>query len=118
MEKELEVMKQKAVIGDRTKVTALKRIDEVRMTVYNLFGWSMKISGTVYELSSIYAESPLEVLYFCVNTEGGMSLVDCDYARRLSSELEQYVDRVNSFPALLSHITMTNLEKSTAFHTV
>lgn len=115
MKEEYDVLKRKAVLGDRTRQVALKRIEEVRCAVYNLFGWSMKVNGAIYALSSIYAESPMEVLHFCVNEEGGMSLVDSEYAQGLSQELEQYVEKMNSFPALLSHITMANFEKTTAF---
>lgn len=115
MREEYDELKRRAVLGDRTKQVALKRIEEVRSAVYNLFGWSMKVSGTMYRLSSIYAESPEEVLHFCVNEEGSMSLIDCDYAHKLSSELEQFVVRMNSFPALLAHITSENFEKTTAF---
>lgn len=112
---EKEDLKRRALMGDRTRAVALKRIEEIRSAVYNLFGWSMKVNGTLYMLSSIYAESPNEVLHFCVNETGTMSLVDCEYAQSLGKELEQYVYRMNSFPALLSHVTMENFEKTTAF---
>lgn len=115
MQVEFGELKRKAVLGDRTRQIALKRIEEVRSAVYNLFGWSMKVNGAVYSLSSIYAESPMEVLHFCVNEKGSMSLLDSQYAQGLSQELEQYVQKMNSFPALLSHITMANFEKTTAF---
>lgn len=115
MREEYDELKRRAVLGDRTKQVALKRIEEVRSAVYNLFGWSMKVSGTMYRLSSIYAESPEEVLHFCVNEEGSMSLMDSPYAQKLSGELEQFVERMNSFPALLAHITIENFEKTTAF---
>lgn len=115
MREEYDDLKRRAVLGDRTKQVALKRIEEVRSAVYNLFGWSMKVNGTMYRLSSIYAESPDEVLHFCVNEEGSMSLIDSDYAQKLNRELEQFVVRMNSFPALLAHITSENFEKTTAF---
>lgn len=115
MRAEYDDLKRRAVLGDRTKQVALKRIEEVRSAVYNLFGWSMKVNGTMYRLSSIYAESPDEVLHFCVNEEGSMSLIDSDYAQKLNRELEQFVVRMNSFPALLAHITSENFEKTTAF---
>lgn len=112
---QFDELNRRAVMGDRTRNVALKRIEEVRCAVYNLFGWSMKVSGAMYKLSSIYAETPDEVLHFCVNEAGTMSLVDSEYAQRLGKELDQFVYRMNSFPALLSHVTMENFEKTTLF---
>lgn len=107
-------LKHQAILGDRMRLVAVQRIEAVRSAVYNLFGWSMRINGKLYCLSSIYAESETEVLHFRVNDQGGIALMDCEYAHHISSELEQYVEKMDSFPALLSHLTMTNLEKTNA----
>lgn len=105
-------LKHQAILGDRMRLVAVQRIEAVRSAVYNLFGWSMRINGKLYCLSSIYAESEAEVLHFRVNDQGGIALMDCEYAHHISSELEQYVEKMDSFPALLSHLTMTNFEKT------
>lgn len=101
-------------VGLRTKEIALKRIEEVRSAVYNIFGWSMKVIGARYVVSSIYAEGPREEIEFGLNESGTMSLLENEYTARLRQEIEQYVQRMNSFPALLAHITMENFENTTA----
>lgn len=107
-------LKHQAILGDRMRLVAVQRIEAVRSAVYNLFGWSMRINGKLYCISSIYAKSEAEVLHFRVNDQGGIALMDCEYAHHISSELEQYVEKMDSFPALLSHLTMSNFEKTNA----
>lgn len=104
-------LKNKAKLGDRMHQVALQRIEQVKSAVYYLFGWTMRINGRVYYLTSMYAQSDSEVLHFCVNEQGGIAMMDSEYARLLSSESQQYVE--NSFPALLSHVTMSNFKKTT-----
>lgn len=115
MQQEFDELKRRAVMGDRTRRVAMDRIEEVRNAVYNLFGWSMKVTGTLYRLTSIYADSPEEVLHFAVNEKGTMSLIDSAYAQKLHRETDQFVGRMDSFPALLAHVTTENFEKTTAF---
>lgn len=107
-------LEQDSMVGKRTKEIALKRIEEVRSAVYHLFGWSMKIKGAVFKIESMYAETPHEDLAFGMNEHGTMNLLETQYANRLSEEIDQYVRKMNSYPALLSHITMDNFEKTTA----
>lgn len=100
-------------VGVRTGELAKKKIEEVRGAVYNIFGWSMKLIGAKYIISSIYGESPNDILEFGVNEAGTMALLETGYTTRLSEEIEQFVQRRNSIPALLANITMENYEKST-----
>lgn len=102
-------------VGIRTGEIAKKKIEEVRAAVYNLFGWSMKVSGAKYTIASIYAESPEDFLEFGVNEAGTMTLHETGYTTRLTNEIEVYVQKMNSIPALLANITVENFEKTTAF---
>lgn len=102
-------------VGIRTGEIAKRKIEEVRAAVYNLFGWSMRVSGAKYTIASIYAESPKDFLEFGINEAGTMTLHETDYTSRLASEIEVYVQKMNSIPALLANITVENFEKTTAF---
>lgn len=102
-------------VGIRTGEIAKKKIEEVRAAVYNLFGWSMKVSGAKYTIASIYAESPDDFLEFGVSEAGTMTLQETEYTTRLAGEIEVYVQKMNSLPALLANITVENFEKTTAF---
>lgn len=100
-------------VGQRTGEIAKKRIEEVRAAIYNVFGWSMRIFGAKFIFSSIYAESKDEVLEFGMNEEGTMQLLETVYTQRIPEEIDQFVHKMNSFPALLASITMENFEKTT-----
>eukprot|EP00177_Eucheuma_denticulatum_P005157 GFKZ01009395.1.p1 GENE.GFKZ01009395.1~~GFKZ01009395.1.p1 ORF type:complete len:749 (+),score=158.87 GFKZ01009395.1:204-2450(+) len=107
-------LEQRSKVGIRTGEIAKKKIEEVRSAVYNLFGWSMNIIGAKYTIASIYAESPDEYLEFGVNRVGTMSLMETEYTKVMAEEIDVYVKKMHSIPALLGHITMQNFEKTTA----
>ena len=109
-----EELQRTSKIGARTGEIARKKIEEVRVAVYTLFGWSMRMNGANYNLSSIYAEGPGDQLMFGINEKGGMSLMETEYAAQLTGEIEEYVGKMGSIPALLAHITMDNFAKTTA----
>ena len=107
-------LEQKVKIAQRTKEVARKRIEDVRAAVQIIFGWSMRVHGATFIISSLYAEGPREELMFRGNEEGEFNLLETEYAKRVHNEIEQYVYKNNSFPLLLAHITMENFEKTTA----
>lgn len=109
-----EKLQRTSKIGARTGEIARKKIEEVRVAVYTLFGWSMRMNGANYNISSIYAEGPGDQLMFGINEKGGMSLMETEYAAQLTGEIEEYVGKMSSIPALLAHITMDNFAKTTA----
>lgn len=108
-------LKRGTVIGDSKELASTNQSDVVQNAVSNLFGWSMKVYGTMCRLSSIYAEGPEEVLQFGINEKGTMSLLDSAYAQKLHSEMHQFVCEMDSIPAFLAHVTTKNFEKTTAF---
>lgn len=111
LNKELDKLSK---VGQRTKLVAKKRIEEVRLAVYNIFGWTMNVKNAKFIMSSMYAEGPCEELQFGLNEKGSFSLHETEYANRLNDEIDQYVRNMKSYPALLAHITMENFNKTTA----
>lgn len=110
-----EELAKKSKVGIRLGEVAKKKIEEVRAVVYNLFGWSMNVYGAKYRVTSIYAEGPEDVLEFGMNESGTMTLMETDYTSKIAEEIGQYVQKMNSIPALLANITMENFEKTTTF---
>ncbi|CDF40660.1 unnamed protein product [Chondrus crispus] len=115
LESKNEDLAKKSKLGIRLGEVAKKKIEEVRAAVYNLFGWSMNVYGANYRISSIYAEGPRDLLEFGMNETGTMTLMETEYTSRLAEEIEQYVQKMNSVPALLASITIENFEKTTSF---
>lgn len=115
LEEKNDELAKKSKVGIRLGEVAKKKIEEVRAVVYNLFGWSMNVYGAKYKITSIYAEGPKDVLEFGMNESGTMTLMETDYTSRLLEEIEQYVQKMNSIPALLANITIENFEKTTSF---
>jgi len=91
------------------------KIEEFRLACYNLFGYKMQVSGAKYTLSSMYADREEDVLCFGRNESGGMELLETPYCARLQEELDQFLRKWNSIPALLAHITSDNFQKTTVF---
>ncbi|KAJ8901099.1 hypothetical protein NDN08_004959 [Rhodosorus marinus] len=99
----------------RTREVARMKIEEFRLACYNLFGYKMQVSGAKYTLSSMYADREEDVLCFGRNESGGMELLETPYCARLQEELDQFLRKWNSIPALLAHITSDNFQKTTVF---
>lgn len=100
-------------VGERTKEIAKRKIDEVRHACCSLFGWTLRITGATYKLSSIYAEGQEDELLFGMGEGGAVSLLENGYTAKISDEVEQLVNKWNSIPALLASITLSNFEKTT-----
>mmetsp|Transcript_9658 Transcript_9658/g.29320 ORF Transcript_9658/g.29320 Transcript_9658/m.29320 type:complete len:697 (-) Transcript_9658:1043-3133(-) len=101
--------------AQRTREVAKVKIEEFRLACYNLFGYKMQVNGAKYTLSSMYAEREEDVLCFGRSEAGGMELLETAYCSRISDELDQFLRRFHSIPALLAHITTDNFQKTTAF---
>lgn len=108
--KELEKLSK---VGERTKEVAKRKIEEVRQACCSLFGWTMRINGTTYRLSSMYAERQEDELIFGVAENGAMALHSNAYIEGIGDEVEQFVEKWKSIPGLLASLTMSNFEKTT-----
>lgn len=106
-------LQMQSKVGERTKEIAKRKIEEVRQACCNLFGWTMKINGAMYRLTSIYAEDREDELVFGMGEGGAMNLHENGYTSRISDDVEMLVNKWKSVPALLASLTMSNFEKTT-----
>lgn len=104
------------------KITRLKEAfkassQEYRQACYLLFGWKVdRTKEGYYKLSSQYAESPDDFLFFHVSEEG-VELLETAFSANLSSLIEQYLQGQHSVPMFLNTVqsdlfsqqTMTNV---------
>ncbi|XP_015429579.1 PREDICTED: mitotic spindle assembly checkpoint protein MAD1 [Dufourea novaeangliae] len=90
---------------------------EYRQACYLLFGWRVdRTKEGRYRLSSQYAESPEDFLFFHIGEEG-VDLLETAFSATLGSLVEQYLQRQHSVPMFLNAVqtdlfnqqTMTNI---------
>ncbi|CAK9811320.1 Mitotic spindle assembly checkpoint protein MAD1 [Anthophora plagiata] len=90
---------------------------EYRQACYQLFGWRVdRTKEGRYKLSSQYAESQEDFLFFHIGEEG-MDLLETAFSATLGSLVEQYLQRQHSVPMFLNAVqtdlfnqqTMTNV---------
>ncbi|XP_076226270.1 mitotic arrest-deficient 1 [Nomia melanderi] len=90
---------------------------EYRQACYQLFGWRVdRTKEGRYKLSSQYAESPEDFLFFHIGEEG-VDLLETAFSATLGSLVEQYLQRQHSVPMFLNAVqsdlfnqqTMTNM---------
>ncbi|KAK4534018.1 hypothetical protein CDCA_CDCA01G0043 [Cyanidium caldarium] len=102
-------------VAQRTREVARAKISEVLESIYYLFGWRLRISGTTYTLESMYAERAEDVIRFERNPRGGFDLVGTDYVNQsLRREVDLLLVQLDSIPAFLAHIQTSLFEQSTA----
>ena len=102
-------------VAQRTREVARAKISEVLESIYYLFGWRLRISGTMYTLESMYAERAEDVIQFERNPRGGFDLVATDYVdQSLRPEVDLLLVQLDSIPAFLAHIQTSLFEQSTA----
>lgn len=77
---------------------------EYRQACYLLFGWRVnRTKEGRYKLSSQYAESPEDFLFFQVGEEG-VDLLETTFSATLGPLIEQYLQRQNSVPMFLNAV--------------
>ncbi|KOC68502.1 Mitotic spindle assembly checkpoint protein MAD1 [Habropoda laboriosa] len=90
---------------------------EYRQACYQLFGWRVdRTKEGRYKLSSQYAESPEDFLFFHIGEEG-VDLLETAFSATLGSLVEQHLQRQHSVPMFLNAVqtdlfnqqTMTNV---------
>ncbi|KAL0134826.1 hypothetical protein PUN28_001540 [Cardiocondyla obscurior] len=91
------------------KITRLKEAfkassQEYRQACYQLFGWRIdRTKEGCYKLSSQYAESPDDFLFFHVGEEG-VEMLETAFSANLGSLIEQYLQRQHSVPMFLNAV--------------
>ncbi|XP_076249676.1 mitotic arrest-deficient 1 isoform X2 [Calliopsis andreniformis] len=90
---------------------------EYRQACYQLFGWRVdRTKEGRYKLSSQYAESPEDFLFFQIGEEG-VDLLETAFSATLGMLVEQHLERQHSVPMFLNAVqselfnqqTMTNV---------
>ncbi|XP_011695056.1 PREDICTED: mitotic spindle assembly checkpoint protein MAD1 [Wasmannia auropunctata] len=77
---------------------------EYRQACYQLFGWRVdRTKEGCYKLSSQYAESPDDFLFFHVGEEG-VDMLETVFSANLGSLIEQYLQRQHSVPMFLNAV--------------
>ncbi|RLU19512.1 hypothetical protein DMN91_008069 [Ooceraea biroi] len=77
---------------------------EYRQACYQLLGWRVdRTKEGCYKLSSQYAESPDDFLFFHV-TEEGVNLIETAFSANVGNLIEQYLQRQNSVPMFLNAV--------------
>ncbi|XP_046747648.1 mitotic spindle assembly checkpoint protein MAD1 [Diprion similis] len=101
------------------KITRLKEAfkaasQEYRQACYQLFGWRVdRTKEGRYKLSSQYAESPDDFLFFQVG-EDGVDLLETDFSATLSSLIECHLQRQHSVPMFINAVQVELFSQQTA----
>ena len=90
-----------------------KSTREFREVCYLLTGYRIDpLKDGIFRLSHMYAESEDDQLFFEVQSDGTVSLLENEYTNRYSELISTYLNQGDSFPAFLASITL-DLFKST-----
>lgn len=104
-----EFQKREAKILDSFRKTSR----EFREVCYLLTGYRVDaLKDRIYRLTSMYAESEEDKLFFEIAPDGAIQLLKSEYSDRLSEHISTYLENADSFPAFLASITL-ELFKST-----
>jgi mitotic spindle assembly checkpoint protein MAD1 len=100
------------------KITRLKEAfkassHEYRQACYQLFGWRVdRTKESQYKLSSQYAESPDDYLFFIVN-EDGVNMIETPFSATLSTLIERHLQRQHSVPMFLNAVQSELFDQQT-----
>ncbi|XP_058810702.1 mitotic spindle assembly checkpoint protein MAD1 [Phymastichus coffea] len=86
---------------------------EYRQTCYQLFGWRVdRTKEGQYKLSSQYAESPDDYLFFLVN-EDGVNMVETPFSATLTTFIERHLQLQHSVPMFLNAVQSDLFDQQT-----
>lgn len=86
---------------------------EFRQACYQLFAWRVdRIKEGMYKLSSQYAESPNDFLFFQIDNSG-VNLLETPYSATLSNLIERYLKIQHSVPMFLNALQSELFEQQT-----
>mmetsp|Transcript_20847 Transcript_20847/g.35901 ORF Transcript_20847/g.35901 Transcript_20847/m.35901 type:complete len:248 (+) Transcript_20847:3-746(+) len=101
--------------AQRTREVARKKIDEFRVACYQLFGWKMQVNGAQYQLTSMFADHPNQILAFGQVEDNLFELLETEYCGEIQGAIDDVLKKYNSFPVFLAQVQMDNFSKTTAF---
>uniref|UniRef100_A0A0B7A767 Spindle assembly checkpoint component MAD1 n=1 Tax=Arion vulgaris TaxID=1028688 RepID=A0A0B7A767_9EUPU len=84
-----------------------KTSQEFREVCYQLTGYKIDIPcANQYRLTSMYADCPRDHFLFQQNSQGEIQMLQTDFSLTVQDAIELYLQKHNSIPLFLSHITM------------
>ncbi|XP_001604630.2 mitotic spindle assembly checkpoint protein MAD1 [Nasonia vitripennis] len=117
--KEIAELQQKHEI----KIARLKEAfkassQEYRQACYQLFGWRVdRTKEGQYKLSSQYADSPDDYLFFIVNDDG-VNMIETPFSATLSAFIERYLKIQHSVPMFLNAVQSELFDQQTVANVI
>jgi mitotic spindle assembly checkpoint protein MAD1 len=103
----------------RLKEVFQKKISDFRRVVYLLFGFRIDLeNNSRYRLSSMYAETQDDYLFFSFNEQMEFVLHETDFTASLDPRVMGFLTKFRSIPAFVSTITLDLFHKQTIFATM
>ncbi|XP_014207576.1 mitotic spindle assembly checkpoint protein MAD1 [Copidosoma floridanum] len=91
---------------------------EYRQACYQLFGWRVdRTKEGQYKLSSQYAESPDDYLFFIVN-EDGVNMIETPFSSTLTTFIERHLKLQHSVPMFLNAVQSDLFDQQTATNVI
>lgn len=83
-------------------------MQDFRNIIYMLFGYKIDkpSNSNIYKLRSMYAQQAEDQLYFEVNPDGDLNLLENEFSATLGPMIDLHLIHQNSIPVFLSAITM------------
>ncbi|XP_015922243.1 mitotic spindle assembly checkpoint protein MAD1 [Parasteatoda tepidariorum] len=101
--------RQRRYILDNARIKAT----EFREAVYQLTGYRIDVpTSETFKLSHVYANSRDDYLLFKVNAQG-ILLIETEYSKQLTEQMQLYLHKFDSFPAFLANLTMELFNQQT-----
>lgn len=88
-------------------------MQEFRNVVYMLIGYKIDKVNSQYKLTSMYAESENDTLYFQLNSEGSLDLLENQFSSTLEELIDLHLRHQKSIPAFLSVLMINTFNSST-----
>jgi len=106
-------IKEKELLMTRLTEVCKRKLQEFKEVCSQLFGYKIEFAdehGKRYRLQSIYAQSDQENLLFQYSQKK-MLLLETEYSKTLTKEIQAYLKICNSIPAFVSDITLALFQK-------
>lgn len=102
-----EQVKTQEAQNQKLKEYFKSSMQEFRNVTYMLLGYKIdRSSNSQYKLTSMYAESIDNQLWFQLNSDGNLNLLENNFSSSLDDMVEHHLRQQKSIPMFLSAITM------------
>lgn len=109
--KEVQALKEQLKSSEnqiqRLKDYFKSSMQEFRNVIYMLLGYKVdKSSNSQYKLTSMYAEQQEDQIWFQLNQDGALNLLENEFSSTLEDMVDLHLRHQKSIPVFLSAITM------------